>query len=69
MTTLKYGMLIPGAVAALCWDSLFIEPDRGSTILLAAVTGIILVTGGCPLEIFRAAHRGGRAVAGGVHPA
>jgi cell division protein FtsW len=52
MTTLKYGMLIPGAVIAVVLGLIFIEPDRGSTILMAAVTGVMLLLAGVRWKFF-----------------
>jgi len=52
MTTLKYGMVIPGGVAAFVLGLIFIEPDRGSTILLAAVTGVMLLLAGVRWKYF-----------------
>jgi cell division protein FtsW len=46
MDTLKRGVLIPGAIIGSMLSLIFIEPDRGTTILLAAVTGSMLVVAG-----------------------
>jgi len=42
----KRGILIPGSVVALVLGLIFIEPDRGTTILLASVAGVMLLIGG-----------------------
>ena len=46
MHTLKRGVIIPGAIIASMLGLIFIEPDRGTTILLAAVTGSMLLVSG-----------------------
>jgi cell division protein FtsW len=46
MQTLKWGIIFPGALIALILGLIFIEPDRGTTILLAAVGGLILLLAG-----------------------
>jgi cell division protein FtsW len=46
MTTLKWGIIFPGALIALMLGFIFVEPDRGTTILLAAVGGSILLLAG-----------------------
>ena len=46
MRTFKRGVLYPGAIAALILGLIFIEPDRGTTILLAAVAGSMLLAAG-----------------------
>jgi cell division protein FtsW len=43
MQTLKWGIIFPGVLIALMLGLIFIEPDRGTTILLAAVGGSILL--------------------------
>jgi len=46
MPTFKRGILIPGLVIALVLGLIFVEPDRGTTILLAAVSaGMLLIAG------------------------
>jgi len=42
----KRGILIPGSVVALVLGLIFVEPDRGTTILLASVAGVMLLIGG-----------------------
>jgi cell division protein FtsW len=49
MTTFKKGLLIPCVVMAPVLALIFIEPDRGCTILLAAVCAVMLVVGGVRL--------------------
>jgi len=46
MRTWKKGVLIPAALIAVVLGFIFIEPDRGTTILMACVAGMILVTAG-----------------------
>ncbi len=46
MHTLKRGVLVPGILIALVLGLVFIEPDRGTTILLAAVGGAMLLLAG-----------------------
>lgn len=46
MRSLKDGLLIPGAVASLVLLLVFVEPDRGTTILLAAMTCVLLLLAG-----------------------
>jgi cell division protein FtsW len=46
MGTLKKGILIPGAFIGLMLGLIFIEPDRGTTILMAGVTGAMLLIAG-----------------------
>ena len=46
MHTLKRGVLIPMVIIGPVLGLIFIEPDRGQTILLAAVSGAILVMAG-----------------------
>lgn len=46
MHTLTRGVVIPGAIIALMLGLIFVEPDRGTTILLAAVTGSMLLLAG-----------------------
>ena len=42
----KRGILIPASIVALVLGLIFIEPDRGTTILLASVAGVMLLIGG-----------------------
>jgi cell division protein FtsW len=46
MPTLRRGVLIPGAFIGLMLGLIFIEPDWGSTILLAGVGGAMLLIAG-----------------------
>ena len=50
MAGFKRGLVIPGAVIAVVLGLIFVEPDRGCTILLAAVCGVMLVVGGARLS-------------------
>ena len=44
--TFQRGILLPGALAAVILGLIFIEPDRGATILLATVSGLMLLLAG-----------------------
>ena len=46
MHTWKRGILIPALVVAVVLGLIFVEPDRGTTILLACVSGILLLIAG-----------------------
>lgn len=46
MHTLTRGVIIPGGIIALMLGLIFVEPDRGTTILLAAVSGSMLLLAG-----------------------
>jgi len=46
MHTLKRGVIIPGGIIVLLLGLIFVEPDRGTTILLAAVSGSMLLLAG-----------------------
>jgi len=46
MPTFKRGILLPGIIAAFILGLIFIEPDRGATILLATVSGLMLLLAG-----------------------
>jgi cell division protein FtsW len=46
MNTFKRGILIPGMIIAAALGLIFIEPDRGTAILLAAVSGTMLMLAG-----------------------
>ena len=46
MNTFKRGIIIPGVIIAAARGLIFIEPDRGTTILLAAVSGTMLMIAG-----------------------
>jgi cell division protein FtsW len=46
MNTFKRGVLLPGILIATVLGLIFIEPDRGQTILLAAVSGSMLLLAG-----------------------
>jgi cell division protein FtsW len=49
MDGFKKGLVIPGSVIAVVLALIFIEPDRGCTILLAAVCGVMLIIAGTRL--------------------
>ncbi len=46
MHTFKWGILFPVAIIAAVLGLIFVEPDRGTTILLAAVSGAVLLLAG-----------------------
>jgi cell division protein FtsW len=46
MQTWKRGIVLPGFLIALVLGLIFVEPDRGTTILLAAVSGAMLLLAG-----------------------
>src|SRR5665213_3752312 len=46
MNTLKWGIVFPMFIIAAMLGLIFIEPDRGTTILLAAVSGSMLLLAG-----------------------
>jgi cell division protein FtsW len=46
MDTFKRGIIFPGIIIAAALGLIFIEPDRGTTILLAAVSGMMLLVAG-----------------------
>jgi cell division protein FtsW len=50
MDTWFKGILLPGILISLVLGLIFIEPDRGTTILLAAVGGAILLVAGVKLK-------------------
>jgi len=46
MHTWIRGIVIPGCFIAVMLGLIFVEPDRGSTVLLAAVSGVMLLVAG-----------------------
>jgi cell division protein FtsW len=50
MDTFKRGVFIPGIIIAFALGIIFVEPDRGTTILLAAVSGMMLLVAGVQLK-------------------
>ena len=50
MHTFKRGILLPGIFIGLVLGLIFVEPDRGQTILLAAVAGAMLLIAGVQLK-------------------
>ncbi|MDA1273940.1 MAG: putative lipid II flippase FtsW [Verrucomicrobia bacterium] len=46
MTTFKQGFLFPCIVVSVVLALIFVEPDRGTTVLLAAVCGAVLLVAG-----------------------
>jgi cell division protein FtsW len=50
MAGFKKGLFIPGVIIAVVLALIFVEPDRGCTILLAAVCGVMLILAGARLR-------------------
>jgi cell division protein FtsW len=50
MDTFKRGIIFPGMIIAAALGIIFVEPDRGTTILLAAVSGMMLLVAGVQLK-------------------
>jgi cell division protein FtsW len=50
MQTWKRGILIPGLLIAMVLGLVFVEPDRGCTVLLACVSGAMLLVAGVQLK-------------------
>lgn len=46
MHTLKYGLIIPGGILSLGLGMIFMEPDFGTTLLIATAGGIVLLVAG-----------------------
>ena len=46
MHTFKRGIIFPAAMVGVILGLIFVEPDRGTTILLCAVTGVMLLIAG-----------------------
>jgi cell division protein FtsW len=46
MATFRWGILVPLGIIAVMLGLVFVEPDRGTTILLAAVSGSMLLLSG-----------------------
>lgn len=46
MHTWLRGIVVPGAIAGALLGLIFVEPDRGTTILLASVSGVMLLIAG-----------------------
>ncbi len=49
MDTFKRGIIFPGIIIAAALGLIFVEPDRGTTILLAVVSGMMLLAAGVRL--------------------
>jgi cell division protein FtsW len=49
MAGFRQGLVLPGCVIAVVLGLIFIEPDRGCTILLATVSGAMLIVAGARL--------------------
>lgn len=52
MRNFKQGLLMPGMIAGLLVCLIFVEPDRGTAILLSAVTCVMLLASGVQLRYF-----------------
>jgi cell division protein FtsW len=52
MHTWTRGIFIPGGIIALVLGLIFVEPDRGTTVLLAAVAGAMLLLAGVQWRYF-----------------
>jgi cell division protein FtsW len=50
MDTFKRGIFFPGMIIAAALGIIFVEPDRGTTILLAVVCGMMLLIAGVRLK-------------------
>ena len=50
MDAFKRGIIFPGIIIAFALGIIFVEPDRGTTILLAAVSGMMLLVAGVQLK-------------------
>jgi len=50
MDTFKRGIIFPGIIVAFALGMIFVEPDRGTTILLATVSGMMLLVAGVQLK-------------------
>lgn len=44
------GLILPGAIAGVALALIFVEPDRGTTILLAGLTCVMLILAGAKLR-------------------
>lgn len=62
MDTFKRGVIFPGIIIAAALGLIFIEPDRGTTILLAVVSGMMLLVAGVRLKHLFVPALGGAAV-------
>jgi cell division protein FtsW len=49
LDTFKRGIIFPGIIIAAALGLIFVEPDRGTTILLAAISGMMLLVAGVRL--------------------
>jgi cell division protein FtsW len=52
MGEFQRGLLLPSAIIAGILGLVFVEPDRGTSILLAAVSGMVLVVAGMRIKYF-----------------
>lgn len=52
MPSFKQGLVIPGCFAGLLIGLIFVEPDRGTAILLSAITCVLLLVAGVRMRYF-----------------
>jgi cell division protein FtsW len=52
MEQVRWGVLAPGAFSAVVFALVFLEPDVGTTLLLAAITSVMLLIAGLPWKYF-----------------
>src|SRR6185503_2722566 len=52
MDTWKRGVLLPGLIITPVLGLIFVEPDRGTTILMASVSGVMLLIAGVRWKYF-----------------
>lgn len=52
IVTFRRGIVVPGIFIGLILGLIFVEPDRGSTVLLAAVSGTVLLIAGVRWPFF-----------------
>ena len=52
MPTWRRGILVPGVFVGLLLGLIFIEPDRGTTVLLAGVSAVVLLVAGVRWKYF-----------------
>lgn len=51
MSTFRHGILFPLLIIASVLGLVFVEPDVGTTVLLAAVSGVLLIVGGARVTL------------------
>ena len=62
MDSFKRGIVLPGIIIAAALGLIFFEPDRGTTVLLAVVSGMMLLVAGVRLKHLFVPALGGAAV-------